>query len=455
MPFIQNTDEDRKAMLGAIGVDTVEQLFEDIPEDIRIKMNNADIFKLPKGMGELEVTRHITDILSRTSNTNDYACFRGAGIYNHHVSTLTDHIALYDGNFITAYTPYQPECSQGTLTAVFEFQSCISTITGFEVSNAGMYDGASALAEALMMGYSVTAKKFRKEKREGMLLAGDIHPEYEATVQTYADTAGFDLIKVPAGADGRVDRDALKSALNREISVMAVQSPSFNGVIDDVEELAGLAHGNDSMMVQVITDPTCLSLLQTPDEAGVDICVGEGQSIGNHMFLGGPAFGFFASRDEFKRFMPGRIVSETTDKDGRRAYALALATREQHIRREKATSNICTNQALCALRALVQMAAWGKAGFVELGEHVIAKTQYARQTLAAIDGVQLKHPDSPVFNEFVINTKAGLDESLRNNGILGGLPLETVGKGEAGEYLVAVTEMTTKEEIDHYAAALK
>ena len=455
MPFIQNTDEDRKVMLGAIGVDTIEQLFEDIPENIRIKMDNPDIFKLPKGMGELEVTRHITDLLSRTSNVNDYACFRGAGIYNHYVSTLTDHIALYDGNFITAYTPYQPECSQGTLTAVFEFQSCISAMTGFEVSNAGMYDGASALAEALMMGYAVTAKKFRKEKREAMLLAGDVHPEYEATVQTYANTAGFELIKVPAGADGRVDRDALKTTLTRTVAVMAVQSPAFNGVIDDVEELAGIAHENESMMVQVITDPTCLSLLQTPAEAGVDICVGEGQSIGNHMFLGGPAFGFFASRDENKRFMPGRIVSETSDKDGRRAYALALATREQHIRREKATSNICTNQALCALRALVQMAAWGKAGFVELGEHIIAKTQYAQQALTAIDGVELKHADSPVFNEFIIKTSAGLDEKLRKKGILGGLPLESVGKGKAGEYLIAITEMNTKEEIDTYAAALK
>jgi glycine dehydrogenase subunit 1 len=454
MPFIQNTDEDRKEMLKAIGVESMQDLFADVPADILLDMADTSKLKLGHSMGELEVTRHIQDLLSRTRNADGYAFFRGGGIYNHHVSTLADHIALYDGNFITAYTPYQPEASQGTLTTVFEFQSSITALTGLEVSNAGMYDGASALAEAVLMAFRVVAEKHRKEQRETIILAGDIHPEYAATVKSYLETADLKLVHVPAGEDGRVDRAKLKEAMEREASVVAVQSPSFLGVIDDMEELAGLVHENESMLVQCIAEPVSLSLLQTPAEAGVDICVGEGQALGNHMFLGGPAFGFFASRKEYVRKMPGRIVSETKDKDGKRAYALALATREQHIRREKATSNICTNQALCALRALIQLAAWGKGGFVELGEQIVSKTQYARQALTEA-GASLKHPDSPVFNEFVIRANPGLDEQLQKKGITGGLPLETVGMGQPGEYLIAITELTTKADIDKYAKALE
>ncbi len=452
MPFIQNTDEDRKAMLDAIGAKSIDELFSDVPADIRIKMGDASTFKLNPGMGELEVTRHINGLLSKTRNANDYAFFRGAGIYNHHVSTLADHIALYDGNFITAYTPYQPECSQGTLTSIFEFQSSITALTGLPVSNAGMYDGASALAEAVMMGYRVVADQFRKESRPTIVLAGAHHPEYTATVKTYLETSGLKLVMVPAGKDGRVDADKLKAALNREVCVIAVQSPNFFGVIEDVEGLANTAHANEAVIVQCIAEPVSLSLLQTPAEAGVDICIGEGQALGNHMFLGGPAFGFFASKMDYVRKMPGRIVSETTDRDGKRAYALALATREQHIRREKATSNICTNQALCALRATVQLNAWGKGGFVELGEQIVSKTQYAIQALTKA-GAKLKY-DAPVFNEFVITAKPGIDEALKAKGIVGGLPLDSVGMGAAGEYLVAITEMTTKEDIDKYAAAL-
>ncbi|MCA8935492.1 MAG: aminomethyl-transferring glycine dehydrogenase subunit GcvPA [Planctomycetes bacterium] len=453
MPFIQNTDEDRKAMLDAIGVASIDELYSDIPADIRVK-EDGDKIRLNPSMGELEVTRHIDALLKKTRNANDFAFFRGAGIYNHHVSTLTDHIALYDGNFITAYTPYQPECSQGTLTTVFEFQSCTTALTGFEVSNAGMYDGASALAEAVMMGYRLTADKFRKETRETVVLAGAIHPEYAGTVKTYCETTGLKLVTVGAGPDGRVDADALKQAMSREVAVVAVQSPNFFGVIEDVESLVATTHENEANIVQVIAEPVSLSLLQTPAEAGVDICVGEGQAIGNHMFMGGPAFGFFASRKENVRKMPGRIVSETTDRDGRRAFALALATREQHIRREKATSNICTNQALCALRALIQLAAWGKGGFLELGKQIISKTQYARQTFGAIMGVELLYAESPVFNEFVIRTKAGLDKALQAQGIMGGIPLEDICMGEPGDYLIAITELTTKADIDSYASAL-
>jgi glycine dehydrogenase subunit 1 len=315
-----------------------------------------------------------------------------------------------------------------------------------------MYDGASALAEAVMMGFRVVADQFRKEKRETIILAGAHHPEYAATVRTYLNTLGINLLEVPAGADGRVDADKLKAALTREACVVAVQSPNFFGVIEDVEGLAATAHGNEALLVQCIAEPVSLSLLQTPADAGVDICVGEGQSLGNHMFLGGPAFGFFASRMDYVRKMPGRIVSETKDQDGKRAYALALATREQHIRREKATSNICTNQALCALRATIQLAAWGKGGFVELGEQIVSKTQYAIQALTKA-GAKLKYI-APVFNEFVIEAKPGLDEALKAKGIVGGLPLETVGMGKPGEYLVAITELTTKQDVDRYAEAL-
>lgn len=454
MPFIQNTDQERKEMLDAIGVSTIAELFNDIPEDIRLDMSNANLLKLAPSMGELEVTRHLKSLTDKTRNADDYAFFRGAGIYNHHVSTLVDHIALYDGNFITAYTPYQPEASQGTLTTIYEFQSCISALTGYEVSNAGMYDGASGLAEGVLMAHRLIEGKFRKESRDTLLILGALHPEYRATVETYCETVGINVANVALGAGGRVDQEALKSALTREVFGVAVQSPNFVGVIEDVEALANIVHENESLLVQTIAEPVSLALLQTPAEAGADICVGEGQALGNHQFLGGPAFGFFASTMENVRKMPGRIVSETSDKDGRRAYSLALATREQHIRREKATSNICTNQALCALRALIQIAAWGKGGFVELAEQIVAKTAYAKATLSAVEGVALKYPDAPVFNEFVITAKAGLDEALIAKGVMGGLPLETVGAGDAGEYLVAITEVTTKTEIDQYAALL-
>ncbi|MCC6464218.1 MAG: aminomethyl-transferring glycine dehydrogenase subunit GcvPA [Planctomycetes bacterium] len=455
MPFIQNTEKDRRDMLAAIGVKSVEDLYQDVPAELRIRMDDKSKLQLPAGKGELDVTRHVNSLLAKSRTAADYAFFRGGGIYNHHVSTLTDHIALFDSSFITAYTPYQPEASQGTLTAIFQFQSCVTALTGLEVANASMYDGATALAEGVLMAYRVVEDQFRKEKRETVLLAGAINPEYVRTIKTYCHTTGLPVVEVPAGADGRVDQKALQAALKRDVAAVAVQSPNFLGVIEDVEAITAVARRNESVIVQAVAEPVSLALLQTPAEAGVDICCGEGQALGNHMFLGGPAFGFFAARKEHVRKMPGRIISQTTDNKGRRAFALALATREQHIRREKATSNICSNQALCALRALIQLSAWGKEGFVELANQCVARTQYAMKALSAVPGVTLAYPDSPVFNEFVIKAKPGLDEALRAKGIVGGLPLETVDATRAGQYLVAVTEMTTNEDIDRYAAALK
>ncbi|MCC7509559.1 MAG: aminomethyl-transferring glycine dehydrogenase subunit GcvPA [Planctomycetes bacterium] len=454
MPFIQNTDADRAAMLAAIGAKSIDDLFVDIPASLRIKMSDAGTFKLPPGKGELEVTRHIQDLLAKTKNAGDYAYFRGGGIYNHFVSTVIDHVALFDGSFITAYTPYQPECSQGTLTFIYEFQSAICALTGLEVSNASMYDGASALAEAMMMGKHVAEDRFRKETRNNFILAGAVNPEYAQVVQTYADVAGIKVVKVPAGADGRIDKAALAKAMTRKAFAVAVQSPNYLGIIEDVEAAVAAAKEPEMLVIQAVGEALSLALLQTPAEAGVDICIGEGQSLGNHQFLGGPAFGFFSAKKEWLRKMPGRIVSETTDKNGKRAFALALATREQHIRREKATSNICTNQSLCALRALLHLSAWGKQGFVELAEHTVAKTQYAMKKLSSVSGVSLVHKDVPVFNEFVIQAAPGLEKKLLKKKIAGGLPLDKYGKGRRGQYLVAITEVTTKEEVDRYAEAL-
>ncbi|MCC6573160.1 MAG: aminomethyl-transferring glycine dehydrogenase subunit GcvPA [Planctomycetes bacterium] len=455
MPFIPHTQKETAEMLSAVGVKSIEELFHDIPQKLRIDMKDSSKLKLPKGQGELEVIRHIEGLLAKTKNAGDYAYFRGGGIYNHFVSTVVDHIALYDGSFITAYTPYQPECSQGTLTFIFEFQSAICALTGLEVANASMYDGASALAEAMMMGLHVAEDKFRKENRSTFVIAGHVNPEYVAVCKTYAKTAGIKLVIVPASEDsGRIDADALKAALTRNVCAVAVQSPNYLGVIEDVEGVVAAAKVNENLVIQAIAEPLSLAYLQSPAEAGVDIAVGEGQPLGNHQFLGGPAFGFFAAKKEHLRKMPGRIVSETVDRNGKRAYALALATREQHIRREKATSNICTNQSLCALRALIHLAAWGKNGFMELAEHTIAKTQYAMKKLAAVEGVKVLHGESPVFNEFVIAAASGLDRKLIKKGIVGGLSLDKYGKGRKGQYLVAVTEVTTKEDVDKYAAAL-
>ncbi|MBX3461031.1 MAG: aminomethyl-transferring glycine dehydrogenase subunit GcvPA [Planctomycetes bacterium] len=454
MPFIQNTDADRAEMLKAIGVRSIEDLFADVPANLRIRMDDKGKLKLPPGKGELEVTRHIQDLLSRTKNAGDYAYFRGGGIYNHFVSTVVDHIALFDGSFITAYTPYQPECSQGTLTFIYEFQSAICALTGLEVSNASMYDGASALAEAMMMGKHLAEDRFRKEKRNAFVLAGAINPEYAQVVQTYADVAGIKVVRVPNGADGRIDKQALAKALNRKAFAVAVQSPNYLGVIEDVEAVVAAAKEPELIVIQAVGEALSLALLQSPAEAGVDICIGEGQSLGNHQFLGGPAFGFFSAKKDWLRKMPGRIVSETTDKDGKRAFSLALATREQHIRREKATSNICTNQSLCALRALIHLSAWGKEGFVELAEHTVAKTQYAMKALSAVPGVSLVYPGAPVFNEFVIQATPGLEKKLLKKKVVGGLPIDKYGKGRRGQYLVAITEVTTKQEIDRYVEAL-
>lgn len=454
MPFIQNTDADQKAMLAAIGVNSIDELFKDIPANLRLKMSDSNMLKLPPGQGELEVTRHIQGLLAKTKNAGDYAFFRGGGIYNHFVSTLIDHIALFDGSFITAYTPYQPECSQGTLTFIYEFQSCITALTGLEVANASMYDAASALAEAMMMGKHVAEDRFRKETRTTFVLAGAFNPEYVQVCKTYADVAGLKVVQVAPGPEGRIDKDALAKVLTRKVFAVAVQSPNYLGIIEDVESVVAASKECEALVVQCIGEPLSLALLQTPAEAGVDICVGEGQALGNHQFLGGPAFGFFAAKKEWLRKMPGRIVSETKDRDGRRAFSLALATREQHIRREKATSNICTNQSLCALRALIHLSAWGKKGFVELAEHTVSKTQYAMQKLASVPGVSLAHPDSPVFNEFVIQASPGLEKKLLKKKIVGGLPLDKYGKGRRDQYLVAITEVTTKAEIDQYAEAL-
>ena len=454
MPFIQNTEAERREMLAAIGVKSIEELFADIPANLRINMADASKLKLPRGQGELEVTRHIEGLLAKTKNAGDYAFFRGGGIYNHFVSTVVDHIALFDSSFITAYTPYQPECSQGTLTFIFEFQSSICALTGLEVANASMYDGASALAEAMMMGKHVAEDKWRKEERNTFVLAGAHNPEYEQVVRTYADVAGIKVVNVPAGADGRIDQEALKKALTRKVFAVAAQSPNYLGVIEDLDAVNAARKESEALFVHCTSEPLSLALLQTPAEAGADIAVGEGQPLGNHQFLGGPAFGYFAARKEHLRKMPGRIVSETVDKNGKRAFALALATREQHIRREKATSNICTNQSLCALRALIHLAAWGKQGFVELAEHTVAKTQYAMKKLGAIEGVKLVYPNSPVFNEFVIQAVPGLEKKLLKKKIVGGLALDKYGKGRKGQYLVAITEVTTKAQIDAYADAL-
>ncbi len=454
MPFVQNTDAERKEMLAAVGVKNIEDLFADVPANLLLKMADTSKFKLPKGQGELEVIRHIEGLLAKTKNTGDYAYFRGGGIYNHFVSTLIDHIALFDSSFITAYTPYQPECSQGTLTFMFEFQSSICALTGLEVANASMYDGASAMAEAMMMGLHVGEDKWRKEDRRTFVLAGAHNPEYEEVVRTYAHVAGIKVVNVAPGADGRVDMEALKKALTRKVFAVAIQSPNYLGVIEDLEAINEARKESEALFVHCTTEPLSLALLQTPAEAGADIAVGEGQPLGNHQFLGGPAFGYFAARKEHLRKMPGRIVSETVDKNGKRAYALALATREQHIRREKATSNICTNQSLCALRALIHLAAWGKHGFTELAEHVVAKTQYAMKKLGAIEGVKLVHQGSPVFNEFVISAATGLEKKLLKKKIVGGISLDKYGKGRKGQYLVAITEVTTKAQIDAYAEAL-
>ncbi len=442
--FIPNAGEDIREMLSVIGVDSIDRLFDTIPADVKLD----NLLDIPGPWSEIEARRWFRALAER-NKTVDHVSFLGGGAYSHYQPACIDQLLLR-AEFLTAYTPYQPEVSQGTLQSIFEYQTHQCLLTGLDVANASLYDGSTALCEAVLL-----AERLAKGKKR-VLLAKSIHPHYREVVQTYLQNLGLEIVEIGWGADGRIDLEALRAA-SAEAFAIAVQSPNFLGVIEDYDAVAQAS--GTLTKISVIAEATSLGVLSPPGQHGFDICVGEGQAWGVPLQFGGPYVGFMVVKDALKRHMPGRLVGETVDVDGKRAYVLTLATREQHIRRGKATSNICTNQALIALAANMYLSLLGKEGLREVATQCVQKAAYLKKALQASDGIELPF-GGPVYNEFVVRTPFAANDiltDLEHAKILGGIPLaqfDTFSEGCERDFLVAVTELHTREQLDQYAAAL-
>jgi glycine dehydrogenase subunit 1 len=444
------TNEDLAAMLAAIGVGSLQEIFDrQIPVGVRL----GRALELPDGMPEQDVYEHLRELAARNVSSEDELSFLGAGMYDHYVPALVD-MLMERSEFLTPYTPYQPEISQGGLQVMFEYQTAICELTGLPVSNASVYEGPSAVAAAAYLA------KLHNGRRRLVVSAG-LHPHSLQTLRTNAHGYGMEIIEVPL-RDGVTDPDAWARAIDDDTSAAIFAQPNFYGAVEDAAALsagAKAASGEAAASIVVAqVDPIALGVLKAPAECGVDVAVGEGQSLGNRLDYGGPSFGLFAAREEYLRRMPGRIAGETTDVDGRRGFVLTLQTREQHIRREKATSNICTSQALNALGAVVYLSWLVRHGIVELGELLLARTDYAREALAAIDGVEKLH-EQPVIREFAVRLDAdvaGVRRRCLLDGVNPGVDLQALSGREAdrGGLLVAITERRTRADIDRLADVL-
>ncbi len=432
------TDSDRGEMLAAIGVDSIQALFADVPQSLRLRGPLA----LDRGLSEQEVYDELRALAARNTSTEDELSFLGAGMYDHYVPALVDSITSRS-EFLTPYTPYQPEVSQGGLQAMFEYQTAISELTGLPVSNASVYEGPSAVAAA---GY---VAKLAAPRRRFVISAG-VHPHAREALKTLARGWDMDVVQAPL-RDGRTELPTLDG----DVSAVIVQQPNFLGAVEDLESLAAVAHEAGALAI-CSCDPIPLALLRSPGECGVDIAIGEGQTLGNRLDFGGPSFGFFAATEALIRRIPGRIAGETRDLDGKRGFVLTLQTREQHIRRERATSNICTAQALNALAGVIYLSWLGRRGIVELAELMLQRTAYARERLNAIDGVEALH-DQPVVREFAVTLDLPVDrviERCLEQGVNPGYPLSRDYPEYGNGLLVAITERRTKADIDRLAAAI-
>jgi len=442
MAYIANTPDDLRVMLGAIGIDNLDQLFEMIPEPLRLKRPLA----VPRALTELELTDHLSHALARNQGADRKVCFLGGGCYDHFIPAVVDNLAAR-GEFYTAYTPYQAEASQGTLQATFEYQTLMTQLTGLDVSNASLYDGGSAAAEAMLMALAIT-RRFGQ-----VVVAESVHPETRQILATFLDHLEPTLVTVPASA-GRVTPESIAQVVTAQTAAVVAQYPNFLGQLEDVRAIVQAAHVQGALAI-VIVDPISLGLLNRPGSYGADIVVAEGQSLGNYLAYGGPYLGIMACREEYVRKMPGRIVGETTDRHGKRCWVLTLQTREQHIRREKATSNICTNQGLLALRASIYLAVMGPGGLRQAAELSTRKAHYAALRLAAVPGLSLPFP-GPFFKEFVVRCRQDPGAVLAEVGRLGyhgGIDLGRWYPSLACCNLIAATEKRTKDEIDGLADA--
>ncbi len=440
--YTSATDADRAAMLERIGVQSIDELFETIPEGVRLDR----ALDLPPGRPEQEVYAHLRELASRNVSTDDELSFLGAGMYDHYVPALVDSI-ISRSEFLTPYTPYQPEVSQGTLQVMFEYQTAISELTGLPVSNATLYEGPSALGAAGFLAY-------QHHKRTRFLISRGVHPHARETLRTMSAGWGIEVEEIPL-RDGVTDADALADALGDDVSAVFLAQPNFLGAVEDLEALVPPVKEVGAIAV-CSTDPMTLGVLRPPGDFGVDIAVGEGQPVGNRLDYGGPSFGFFAAQQAFLRRIPGRIAGETTDVDGRRGFVLTLQTREQHIRRERATSNITTAQTLNALAAIVYLSWLGRQGIVEIGELMLQRTAYARKALAAVEGVELLH-EQPVVREFAVRVNADVHDVIERcaaEGVNPGYPLGADYEELEDGLLVAITEQRTREDIDRLAEVL-
>ena len=444
MRYLPLTRDDRKAMLARIGTKSIDDLFVDVPSAAVIDRGR---FALPDGLGELEVERHLSRLAAKNMAAGSAAFFCGSGAYRHHVPASVDHL-IQRSEFLTSYTPYQPEISQGTLQYLFEFQTQVAMLTGMEVANASLYDGSTAAAEAVEMARRIT-------RRAKVVLCGGLHPHYAATITTLAQLSGDEVIAAPRRPGQSED---LAHLIDGDTACVVVQSPDVFGLLHDLRPLAEAAHARGALLIAVLNEVVSLGLIEAPGAMGADIVAAEGQSIGNGLNFGGPYVGLFATREKFLRQMPGRLAGETVDAAGRRGYVLTLSTREQHIRREKATSNICTNSGLCALAFTIHLSLLGEEGFVRLARLNHARAVLLAERLAAITGVELV--TQTFFNEFTLRLPrpaAAVVDALVQENVLGGVPASRLFPDDNAAQcllIVAATETNSTDDIETYAHAL-
>ncbi len=440
MNYTAHTEKDKKEMLDAIGVKSIQELFKDIPKELSPKS-----FSIPKGLSEFEVISRLRALSH--NNACGLVNFLGGGFYDHYIPAAVDSLASRP-EFYTAYTPYQPECSQGWLQAIYEYQSVICQLTGLDVSNASLYDGGTALYEAAMMAVRLTGKR-------KIIVDSGVSLIYRTMLYTYTSNLAIEFIETPV-AHGQSCREDIYKKLDNRTAAVILQNPNFFGAVDDFSDIVKEAHKNGALVIESAY-PVSLGILKTPGEMGVDIATGEGQSLGIPLSFGGPYLGFIAVKKEYMRQLPGRIVGSSIDKDGKRGFVLTLQAREQHIRRERATSNICSNEALCALRALIYCVLLGKEGFKELALLNYDKAQFAKSVIGKIPGVEVKK-SAPTFNEFTVCLPKNADlvvNEMIGKGYSSGFPLGRFYKGLDNYLLVAVTEKRTKKEIVEFAQVLK
>lgn len=441
--YLPQTDQDKREMLETLGISSVEELFADIHEEVRFK----GALNIPEALSEPELVKYFTGLATKNVNFSTHVNFLGAGVYQHYTPSTVNHMLLR-GEFFTAYTPYQPEISQGELQAIFEFQTMVCELTGMEVANSSMYDGATSLAEAAMMAAGHTGKK-------KVIVSRAVHPEARGVLKTYAYGQNVELLEVGINSDGVTDVAALEALIDENTAAVILQYPNFFGNVEDLAAIEPIAHGNGSLLI-TSSNPLALGVLEAPGKMGADIVVGDMQPFGIPASYGGPHCGYFATTTKLMRKMPGRIVGQTKDENGKRGFVLTLQAREQHIRREKATSNICSNQALLALAASITMTALGKQGVQEMAMMNLQKAHYAKQALQT-KGLEVAYA-SPFFNEFVVKLSkpvAEVNKQLLGAGIIGGYDLGLDYPELAGHTLLAVTELRTKEEIDTLVVELE